>query len=150
MGRMIAVLMNDTNRNRIEDDQRIADAAHPAPFQGRAQGEMWIWWKRAGIVIALAGLAGWIWAAQLENHYQETLPRSTNSVTGSIYPLNVHGIVVYQTRDERNWLKELHYSSFAVFLIGGLMGLVYEKRYGRPPIPPKPWTPGPGWRSHLP
>src|SRR5579863_10008240 len=108
------------------------------------------WWRRAAIAIALVGLAGWIWSAQLEFHYQETLPRSPNPATGSIYPLNVHGIVVYQTRDERDWLNELQYSSFVVFLVGGLIGFLFEKKFGRPPSPPKPWTPGPGWRSHLP
>ena len=109
---------------------------------------IWILWKRAGVAISLIGLAGWIWSAQLEHRYQDTLPRSSNSSTGSIYPLNVHGIVVYQTRDQRNWLNELQYSSFSVFLIGGLMLLAYTRKFGRPPSPPKHWTPGPGWRSH--
>jgi len=111
---------------------------------------MWTWWKRVGITISLIGLAAWIYAGQLEYQYQATLPRSPSPATGNIYPLNVHGIVVYQTRDERNWLDEIQYSSFAVFLAGALMSLLHTKKFGMPPSPPKPWTPGSGWRSHLP
>jgi hypothetical protein len=111
---------------------------------------IWTWWKRAAVMISLIGLAGWIWAAQLEYRYQETLPRSPSSATGSIFPLNVHGVVVYQTREQRNWLDELQYCSSAVFVAGGLMFLFHEKKFGKPPSPPKPWTPGPGWRSRVP
>jgi hypothetical protein len=86
--------------------------------------------------MGLIGLAGIVWTSSLWYEYQRTLPRHPDTAAARLYPLNVHGIVVYQTRDERNWLDEIQYSSIALFALGGLMGLIYEKKFGRPPIPP--------------
>src|ERR1700690_889871 len=54
-------------------------------------------WKRAGITLGLIGLAGFVWTSSLWYAYQRTLPRHPDPVAGRVYPLNVHGIVVYQT-----------------------------------------------------
>jgi hypothetical protein len=110
---------------------------------------LWTWWKRIGVTICLIGLAGLFWSSSIWYDYQRTLPRHPESAVGRIYPLNVHGIVVYQTREERNWLDEIQYSSIAVFAVGALMGLIYQKRFGRPPTPPKfgPTPPRAWWGS---
>ena len=107
-------------------------------------GGMWTWWKRVAITISMIGLAGILWTSSIWYDYQKTLPRRPDPVAGRLYPLNVHGIVVSQTLNERNWLDEIQYSSIAVFAVGGLMGLIYEKRFARLPNPP---TVGPRWRS---
>jgi len=107
-------------------------------------GGMWTWWKRAAITISLIGFAGILWTYSVWYEYQRALPRRPDPVAGRVYPLNVHGIVVYQTRGERNWLDEIQYCSIAVFAVGGLMGLICEKKFGRPPTPP---TVGPKWRT---
>ena len=100
--------------------------------------------RRVGITIAFVGLAGILWTSSIWYHYQRTLPRRPDPVAGHVYPLNVHGIVVYQTRDERKWLDEIQYSSIAVFAVGALIGALHQKKFGRPPIPPKL---GPSWTS---
>jgi len=106
-------------------------------------GGMWTCWKRVAIAIGLIGLAGILWTSSIWYEYQRALPRHPDPVTGHVYPLNVHGIVVYQTRDERNRLAEIQYSSIAVFAVGALMGLIYQKKFGRPPTPPKFGPPPP-------
>jgi hypothetical protein len=96
----------------------------------------WRTWKWVGVALFLVALSGCIWSADLYYQYQGTLPRHSNPATGNVYPLNVHGIVVYQTRDERNWLNEVLYSSIAVAAASGLMALIYRKKFGRPPTRP--------------
>jgi hypothetical protein len=93
-------------------------------------------WKWTAVTLAIIGLGGWIWSANLTFAYQARLPRHADPTTGNVYPLNVHGIVVYQTRDERNFLDDLQYSSIAVFVAGLLTGAIYKKRWGKPPAPP--------------
>ncbi|MFZ0562732.1 MAG: hypothetical protein WAM43_14045 [Terriglobales bacterium] len=105
---------------------------------------IWKWWKPVGITICLIGFAGILWTSSLWYAYQRTLPRRPDPLAERVYPLNVHGIVVYQTRRERNWLDEIQYSSIAAFVVGGLMGLIHEKKFGRPLTPP---TIGPKWHA---
>lgn len=88
------------------------------------------WWKRAGIVLGSIGLFGIVWTASIWYQYQRTLPRHPDELVGRVYPLNVHGIVVYQTRGERNWLEEIQYSSIALFAASALMAAIYKK-YGQ-------------------
>ena len=100
--------------------------------------------RRVGIAIGFVGLAGILWTSSLWYQYQSTLPRRPDPVAGRVYPLNVHGIVVYQTRDERNRLDEVQYSSIGVFALGVLIGALHRKKFGQPPTPPKL---GPSWTS---
>ncbi len=98
----------------------------------------------------LVALAMGIWTGNIWYQYQATLPRHAETATGNIFPLNVRGIVVYQTREQRDRLDRLDYLSFGLGIISALMLFVYTKKFGLPPTPPKPWSPGPGWRSHTP
>ncbi len=95
------------------------------------------WWKRIGITLAVIGLLGIVWTSSIWYEYQRTLPHHPDQVAGRIYPLNVHGIVVYQTREERDWREEIQYSTIAIFataaLMSGIYQIIYEKKYGRPP-----------------
>jgi hypothetical protein len=135
--------------NLLKEEGFLAEARATAlkealAYQGKKKRRLWKWWKRVAITMGIVGLVGISWSSSLWYQYQRTLPRHPDPVAGRIYPLNVHGIVVYQTRDERNWLDEIDYSSIAVFAAGGLMGAIYQKKFGRPPIPP---TVGPSWTS---
>jgi hypothetical protein len=94
-------------------------------------------WKRAGITAGVIGLAGIVWTSSIWFEYQRTLPRRPDLVAGRVYPLNVHGIVVYQTRDERNWLDEIQYSSIAIFAASALISGIHRKKFGRVQISPK-------------
>lgn len=105
-------------------------------MQGRkiqVSSNFWRVWKVIAIALFLIGLAGWIWNASIWYQYQSTLPRQPNPASGNVYPLNVHGIGVYLTRQERNWLDETEYTSFTMAAIGVLMGAIYEKKFKRPP-----------------
>jgi hypothetical protein len=108
------------------------------------------WWKRIAITLFLLALSDGIWTSHVWYQYQATLPRRPDTATGNLYPLNVHGIVVYQTRDQRDRLDRLDYSSFGLMILAFAVGFIHTKKFGVPPTPPKPWTPGPGWRSHVP
>jgi len=108
------------------------------------------WWKRIAVTLFLLALADLIWTSHVWYQYQATLPRHPDTARGNIYPLNVHGIVVYQTRDQRDRLDRLDHSSFGLVIVAFAGGYLHTRKFGLPPNPPKPWTPGPGWRSHVP
>jgi hypothetical protein len=93
-------------------------------------------WRRVGIALFLTAFAGWIWSGGLYYQYQGTLPRHPDPATGSIYPLNIHGVVVYQTLDERDHLDEVQYSSIAIFAASALIAVVYRKKFEPPPTLP--------------
>jgi hypothetical protein len=100
-------------------------------------------WKLATSLTAIVGLVGWLWSSQIWFDYQRTLPRSPNVAAGRIYPLNVHGIVVYQTNAERLRLDKTQYASVAVFGLSALLAVLYRRRFGPPPPgPPKEFNPG--------
>jgi hypothetical protein len=99
--------------------------------------KLWLWWKRIGIFLFLVGFGGGLWAGALFYQYQGTLPRRPAPASGRVYPLNVHGIVVYQTRAERNRLDEILYSSIAILAASGLMAAIHQKKFGRRATPPK-------------
>jgi hypothetical protein len=61
--------------------------------------------------------------------YQARLPRQPDLAAGQVYPLNVHGIVLYQTLDQRNQLDKLLYSTIASALVSGLMAAIYQKKF---------------------
>lgn len=101
-------------------------------------------WKRLGVVLGCLGLAGFMWTAALWNQQLRTLPRAPDQEAGSIYPRNIHGIVVYQTRSQRDYLERIQDGSIAVFVVSFLMSLIYKKKWGPEPSlgPPKVGT---GW-----
>jgi hypothetical protein len=95
---------------------------------------MWRTWKRVGGTLFAIGFLGSVWTAGLYYKYQRTLPRYPNYPTGSVYPLNVHGIVICQTRSERNWPNDFLYSSIGVIVMSGLMAAIYQKKFGELPM----------------
>jgi hypothetical protein len=85
-------------------------------------------WKWVTGTMAIVGFAGWIWSTNVEFTYQKTLPRQPDAVAGRVYPLNVHGIVVYLTHDEESRLHGREWSSYALALVGGLLyGVKFKK-----------------------
>lgn len=88
-------------------------------------------WKVVGCILFLFALMGWLWAGGLYNRYHGMLPRQPDAVAGRIYPLNAHGIVVYQTREERDRLNEVLYSPIGLGVASGLMAAIYQKKFSR-------------------
>ena len=87
-------------------------------------------WKRCGVFLGCLGLAGFIWTAGLRNRQLNTLPRSADPVEGRIYSRNIHGIVVFQTRSERDYLDRVQNASIAVFVMSIVLSLIYKKKWG--------------------
>jgi hypothetical protein len=58
--------------------------------------------------------------------YFRYLPRSPNPEAGSIYPLNIHGVVVYQTLKEQSRLDNWIRWSFGVFCCGMALGGIHK------------------------
>ena len=86
-------------------------------------------WKIVGTTLAWVGLTGILCTAVLWTHQLHTLPRSPDQMSGRIYPRNIHGIVVYQTRSESDRLEIVQYGSIGIFAVSFLMSLYYKNKW---------------------
>jgi hypothetical protein len=77
----------------------------------------------------LPALAAWLYAAVIWNRYMRTLPRDADPDAGNIYPRNIHGIVVFQTRQEKLSLDLIENISGGVFTLGFLIGALEERNW---------------------
>jgi len=89
------------------------------------------WWKRTGMMLALIGFAGIFWTLAIWSSYLNSLPRTPVAATGKIFPLNIHGVVVFQTREEQQRLDLVQYSSIAIIAVSFMMSLMAGSRRGR-------------------
>jgi hypothetical protein len=92
--------------------------------------------KYASIVLCGLGLTGWVWALSVYQSYLN-LPSSPNPVTGSVYPLNIHGSIVYQTLQQKLYRERWEFWSMVVAICGASLGAVHrlisrEKASGKP------------------
>jgi hypothetical protein len=97
------------------------------------------------IALLYFGLAGCLWTFGMWNYQLDTLPRPPNPARGSIYPRNIHGVIVYQTLSERDRLERIQRAAIGVYGLGLLLSLLHRKIWGPEPNlnPPKIGT---GWR----
>jgi len=82
------------------------------------------------LLFLLPGLGGLVVSAVVSTRYLDTLPTSPVPEEMRVVPRNIHGTVVYQTRQEDRRLSIVEYSSVAVFLAGLTLGLVHLERWG--------------------
>ena len=82
----------------------------------------------AAVVLACVGLLGWFSGYEIWMQYSQHLPRFPNAAAGSIYPLNVHGIVVYQTSKQRSFLQNWDFWFSVVCVCAAALGGIYEWR----------------------
>lgn len=91
-------------------------------------------WKRLGRaalgIIGIVALAGMFWAFYLQSKYQSALPKREDVAAGRIYPLNVHGIVVWQTRNEDRTRKQIEYSSVVVLFAVVFVQQLFRRALG--------------------
>ena len=85
----------------------------------RLKIERALWY--AAVVISSAGMLGWFWAAVIWFQYWN-LPHSPNPATGNVYPLNIHGYVVYQTLQEEVRRERWDFWSLEVLGLGVALG----------------------------
>ena len=81
--------------------------------------------KCTSIALCGLGLSGWVWAMSVYQSYLN-LPSSPNSAKGSIYPLSIHGSVVYQTLQQKLYRERWEFWSMAVFCCGGALYAVHR------------------------
>lgn len=103
-------------------------------------------WRAVSILLMGPALAVWLYTGVIWNRYLDTLPRSPEPAIGRIYPLNIHGIVVFQTHAEKLRLDLTSNISFGALALGGLIGLLEERHWRRTggrniPKMPKGWQP---------
>jgi hypothetical protein len=103
-------------------------------------------WRTVAIVLMVPALAALLYTGVIWNRYLDTLPRTPDQTSGRLYPRNIHGIVVFQTRAEALHLERMENISFGTFALGMLIGWLEERHWRRTAgksIPPMPegWQP---------
>ena len=82
------------------------------------------------LLFLLPGLAGMFVSASISTRYLEELPRMPVPAEMRMTPINIHGVVVYETVEEHKRLCAIEHSSTVCFLAGLGLGLVYMRRWG--------------------
>ena len=82
------------------------------------------------LLFLLPGLAGLIVSSTVSVHYLETMPRGPAVSENRVVPRDIHGTVVYQTKDEDRKLSVIEYTSVGVFIVGLTLGMVYLEHWG--------------------
>ena len=94
----------------------------------RPKLERILWY--AAVVISSAGMLGWLRAVEIWYQYW-SLPHSPNPATGNIYPLSIHGYVVYQTLKEQLRRERWEFGSLEVLGLGIALGTFHKWLTGR-------------------
>jgi len=82
------------------------------------------------LLFLIPGLGGLILAAVVSTGYLDTLPRVPVSEEMRLVPRTIHGIVVYQTKEENRRLALLEDGAVGVFVIGLILGVIYLEKWG--------------------
>lgn len=80
--------------------------------------------------LLIPGLAGLIFSAMVSTYYLDTLPKVPAPQELRMAPRNIHGTVVYQTKEEDRKLSAVEYFSVGIFLAGLGVGVVYLEKWG--------------------
>jgi hypothetical protein len=87
--------------------------------------------KKVELIVWLIAFVGIMWASYLSSTYQATLPRYPDPVAGRIYPRNIHGVVVYQTRDQRDRIDRIEYSWIVMLVAMFALIAIRVNTFGR-------------------
>ena len=93
----------------------------------KAKAERALWY--AAVALGSAGMTGWLRAISIWYQYWD-LPNSPVPETGNIYPLNIHGYVVYQTLQEQLYRERWEFWSWVILACGAALG-AYHKLISR-------------------
>jgi len=91
--------------------------------------------KFFALLFLLFGLAGLIASATISTHYLDVMPRVPTPGELRVVPRNIHGVTVYQTPKEDQFLNGWEYSSVGVFLVGLVLSAVYLEKWGSMQVP---------------
>jgi hypothetical protein len=81
--------------------------------------------KYTSMALCGLGLTGWVWAMSVYLSYLD-LPSSPNPATGSIYALNIHGSVVYQTLQQKLYRERWEFWSWVIAGCGAALFAIYK------------------------
>ena len=82
------------------------------------------------LLFLLPGLAGLIVSSMISVHYLESMPKGPLAEGNRVVPRDIHGTVIYQTKEEDRKLSLIEYTSVGVFVVGLTLGLVYLEKWG--------------------
>ena len=86
--------------------------------------------RQLALLFLTPGLAGLIISSMISVSYLEKCPKMPDPVTMRMTPRTIHGVTVYQTKDEDRRLNIIEYSSTTIFLVGLGLSLVYLRKWG--------------------
>ncbi len=85
--------------------------------------------KFFALLFLLFGLTGLIASAAISTHYLDVMPRVPAPGELRVVPRNIHGMTVYQTAKEDQFLNAWEYSSVGTFLVGLVLSAVYLEKW---------------------
>jgi hypothetical protein len=86
--------------------------------------------RYSAVALCSAGMVGWLRAISIWYQYWD-LPHSPVPGTGNIYPLSIHGYVVYQTFQKQLYRQRWEFWSIAVAGFGAALGAVHKWMCGK-------------------
>jgi hypothetical protein len=92
-------------------------------------------WTKTPKIVLIAmfwiGFAGLLWAYAIWNSYLDVLPRHPEPAAGNVYPLNIHGIIAYQTEEQRRHRETVQDCSMAIGFTSFFLIVLYKNRIER-------------------
>jgi len=87
----------------------------------------WNIWQQLAVLLIIPGLGAFLYSRVIWDRYLHDLPRSPNESERRLYPLNIHGVVVFQTVEEQRHLWLFDRGGITVFFLGLLLGGIGER-----------------------
>jgi len=81
------------------------------------------------LLFLLPGLGGLVISAAISAEYLNTLPRWPVPETGRFIARGIHGVTVFQTREEDMRLSLIEYGSVGFFVAGLVLGVMYLEKW---------------------
>ena len=96
-------------------------------------------WRALAILLIVLGLAAFLYSRVIWDRYLRELPKKPNAEEHRVYPLNIHGIIVFQTLEEEHHLWLFDRGGITVFFLGLLLGGVSDRFQKRASANPANW-----------
>lgn len=91
--------------------------------------------QRVARVLSAAAVIGGLLSLYPWFYYYDNLPRSPRPEVRRVYPINMHGVITYATREERRRLNlswDAFFGCFAVLCVSGILVIDELGEVGRP------------------
>lgn len=86
--------------------------------------------KWFGVALGILGIAGLLWTLGRESYKASSLPRSPDPAVGRVFPDNIHGIVIYETRSQKHDSDHIEVTSFSMLGLSLVLSLIYRRKWG--------------------